>query len=50
MGKCKHKWLPELVKANDFDKTWNDYVSEYNDCNPQAFINEAQQEILRRMR
>ena len=50
MGKCKHKWLPEVVKAPDFEKTWKDYEKEYNDCNPQAFINEAQEEVNRRMR
>ena len=49
MGNCKQKWLPEVVKAKDFDKAWNDYVSAYNDCNPKVFLNEAQQEIKRRM-
>ena len=49
MGKCKQKWLPEVVKAKDFDKAWNDYVAAYNDCNPKVFLNEAQQEIKRRM-
>ena len=49
MGKCKHKWLPEVVKANDFEKTWKDYEKEYNNCNPQEFIKEAQQEVNRRM-
>ena len=49
MRKCKLKWLPEVVKAKDFDKTWKDYEKEYNNCNPKAFINEAQEEIKNRM-
>ena len=49
MGKCKHKWLPELVKSGDFEKTWKQYVAEYNDCKPQVFLDEAQAEIKRRM-
>ncbi len=49
MGKCKHKWLPELVKTGDFEKTWNNYVAEYKECNPQVFLDEAQAEIKRRM-
>lgn len=50
MGKCKHKWLPELVKSGDFEKTWKDYAAEYKDCKPEVFLDEAQQEIKRRMR
>ena len=50
MTKCKKTMLPEVVKAKNFDTAWNDYVKAYNDCNPGAFLNEAQAEIKRRMR
>lgn len=40
--------LPEVVMAKDFDKAWNNYVADYNKCNPQDFIDEMQEELDRR--
>lgn len=49
MGECKHEWLPKVVMAPDFDSTWNDYMAAYNECNPQAFLDEMQEELDRRI-
>ena len=48
MGETKHEWLPKVVMASDFESTWNDYMSAYNDCNPQDFLDEMQEELERR--
>ena len=49
MGECKHKWLPQIVMADNFDSAWEDYMKAYNDCNPQAFLDEMQTELDRRV-
>jgi putative aldouronate transport system substrate-binding protein len=49
MGECKHKWLPQLVLAGDFDTAWRRYVEEYSRCNPDIFIQAAQDEVYRRL-
>lgn len=48
MGETKHEWLPKVVMAADFDKTWSDYMAAYEECNPQAFLDEMQVELDRR--
>ena len=45
MGETKHEWLPKVVMAADFDKTWAEYMDAYNACKPEDFIAEMQ-EIL----
>lgn len=35
--------------AKDFDSAWDDYMTEYNKCNPQDFISELQTELDKRM-
>ena len=49
MGECKHKWLPEVVMAGDFDETWDEYMAEYQECDPDVFINAAQSEVNARL-
>ncbi|MCR4566851.1 MAG: extracellular solute-binding protein [Pseudobutyrivibrio sp.] len=49
MTECKHEWLPKVVMAKDFDKTWGDYMEAYNKCKPQDFIKEMQEELDRRI-
>lgn len=49
MGEVKHEQLPKVVMAKDFEKAWNDYMKAYNDCNPQAFLDEMQVELDRRI-
>ncbi len=48
IGTCKHEWLPKVVTASDFESTWAAYMDAYNACNPQAFLDEMQEELDRR--
>ena len=48
MGEVKHEWLPQVVMASDFDAAWAEYLEVYNACNPQAFLDEMQEELVRR--
>ena len=48
MGETKHEWLPKVVMASDFESTWNEYMSAYEACNPQDFLDEMQAELERR--
>ena len=45
----KHAELPQVVMAKDFDSAWDNYMTEYNKCNPQDFIGELQTELDKRM-
>jgi len=49
MGEIKHEYLPKIVMADDFEAAWEDYMKVYESCNPQAFIDEMQAELDRRM-
>ena len=49
MGECKHEWLPKVITAKDFDSAWADYMKAYEACNPQAFLDEMQEELDRRV-
>jgi len=48
MGEVKHEWLPRVVMADNFDSIWEDYMAAYNAVNPQAFLDEMQEELDRR--
>ena len=49
MGEVKHEYLPKVVMAGDFESAWEEYMGVYNECNPQAFVDEMQAELDRRM-
>lgn len=49
MGEIKHEYLPKVVMAENFDKAWDEYMKVYEDCNPQAFLDEMQEELERRL-
>lgn len=49
IGELKHKALPKVVMAKDFDSAWDTYMDEYNACNPQDFLNELQTELDTRL-
>ena len=49
MGECKHKYLPQIVMASDFESAWSEYMTAYEDCKPQDFLDEMQQELDRRI-
>ena len=42
MGECKHEWLPKVVMAKDFDKSWGEYMAAYEACKPEDFLKEMQ--------
>ncbi|MDO4304592.1 MAG: sugar ABC transporter substrate-binding protein [Bacillota bacterium] len=48
MGEIKHEWLPKVVMASDFQSTWEEYMSVYESADPQAFLDEMQEELERR--
>lgn len=48
MGETKHEWLPKVVVAEDFESAWAEYMEAYEACNPQAFLDEMQEELERR--
>lgn len=49
MGEIKHEYLPKVVMAADFESAWEEYMTAYDGCNPQAFLDEMQAELDRRM-
>ena len=49
IGELKHKALPKVVMAKDFDSAWDTYMDEYNACNPQDFLGELQTELDTRL-
>ena len=49
MGEIKHEYLPKVVMAEDFDAAWDEYMEAYESCDPQAFLDEMQEELVRRM-
>ena len=48
MDNCKHEWLPKVVMASDFETEWEKYMAAYEQCNPQDFLDEMQEELDRR--
>jgi len=48
MGNTKHEWLPKVVMASNFDKEWDAYMKAYEECKPEDFIAEMQEELERR--
>ena len=48
MGEVKHEWLPKVVMGADFDAVWEQYMSAYEGCKPQDFLDEMQVELERR--
>ena len=49
IGEIKHEYLPKVVMAEDFDAAWEEYMEVYESCDPQAFLDEMQEELDRRM-
>ncbi len=46
---AKHKYLPLLVMSSDFDKTWEEYTTEYGKIDTQVYFNELTAEVRRRV-
>ncbi|MGN0351873.1 MAG: sugar ABC transporter substrate-binding protein [Roseburia sp.] len=49
IGEVKHEQLPQVVMADDFDAAWENYMEAYNECKPEDFLSELQDELDRRM-
>ncbi len=49
MGEVKHEYLPKVVMADNFDSAWDEYMEAYNKANPQAFLDEMQTELDKRI-
>lgn len=45
MFTCKHEWLPKVVKAENFEKTWDDYMDAYKACKPEDYVNMMAEEL-----
>ena len=37
--------LPMVIMADDFDAAWDQYMEEYNACNPQIYFDYLQQKV-----
>lgn len=46
-GDTKAIWLPQLIKCSpdEFDSLWDQYVAEYNACDPAAVVQALQEQI-----
>ena len=42
MGDLKHEWLPKVIMADNFDKSYADYMDAYSAIKPEDFIAEMQ--------
>lgn len=49
VAEVKHEYLPKVVMDADFESAWNEYMGDYESCNPQDFISELQAELDRRI-
>ena len=49
MGETKHEWLPKVVMASNFDSEWDNYMKAYEECKPEDFLNQMQEELDRRV-
>lgn len=49
MGEVKHNYLPQVIIADDFDAAWLKYMEAYNECRPEDFLTEMQEEVYRRV-
>ena len=49
ISECKDEWLPIVITSDDFESSWNEYISAYEECDPQAFLYVAQAAVEARM-
>ncbi|MBO4927846.1 MAG: sugar ABC transporter substrate-binding protein [Clostridiales bacterium] len=45
----KHTALPALVKSDDFEKDWDQYMEDYAACHPEDFLAEMEEELQLRI-
>lgn len=49
MTEIKHNYLPQVIIADDFDAIWKEYMLAYQECKPEDFLAEMQEEVYRRV-
>ena len=49
MSECKREWIPKIVKSTNFESAWNQYMTAYNNCNPQDYLDHEQELLDRRI-
>lgn len=50
MTKLKQEILPKVVMAENFEESWEEYMKQYQMCQPEIFLEEMQREVKRRSR
>lgn len=50
IGEVKHEYLPKVVMADNFDSAWKEYMKKYEECKPEDFLNDLQEEADRRIK
>ena len=50
MNAVKHRYLPQVIMTEDFEKMWEQYMTEYRACLPELFFEEMQRELERRIK
>ena len=48
LSELKRKYMPMMVMSEDFEKTWEEYSTEYNNANPQIYFDALTDEVHRR--
>lgn len=49
MEETKKQWLPQVVIADDFEKTWEQYLDAYYAVEPQVFFDWMQEAVYDRI-
>lgn len=50
MEAVKHKWLPQVIMAEDFETAWEQYMEAYDSCNPEIYYQMLQLEVEKRVK
>ena len=49
IDRCKRQYLPRVVMADNFERSWQQYMEAYASCKPENFLKEMQNELERRV-
>ena len=49
MKELKARWLPMVIMSDDFEASWEQYMTEYNALHPEIFFDAMQIELMRRV-
>lgn len=50
MGEIKQEYLPQVIMTDDFEGMWEQYMANYEACQPELFFDEMQKELERRIK